>query len=180
MDTTSKFSLDASFDVKILSDDDFEEFPEIINCVMASRQQLFPMLDHRQLPEDLLYFDDTFISTKSGCFIRIRSQKALVAVAGFKAYDFRFQHLNIQPNATVELVKLYVNPRYRRMGIAQYLVNELKTIARQRKINNLYLHTHPFLPGAQAFWLRQRFKLIHQDTDPIWRTLHMLYPLNAT
>ena len=37
----------------------------------------------------------------------------------------------------------------------------------------MYLHTHPFLPGAIDFWLRQGFEVVDVDADPVWRTTHM-------
>jgi hypothetical protein len=37
----------------------------------------------------------------------------------------------------------------------------------------LYLHTHPFLPGALGFWERQGFRIVDVESDPVWRTTHM-------
>lgn len=38
----------------------------------------------------------------------------------------------------------------------------------------MYLHTHPFLPGAIRFWEKQAFDIIGVDEeDEVWRTHHM-------
>lgn len=38
----------------------------------------------------------------------------------------------------------------------------------------MYLHTHPFLPGAIRFWQKQGFDVVCVDEqDEVWRTHHM-------
>ncbi|AZE68210.1 acetyltransferase [Pseudomonas synxantha] len=37
----------------------------------------------------------------------------------------------------------------------------------------VYLHTHPFLPGAIDFWIRQGFEVVDVEADPVWQTTHM-------
>lgn len=148
---------------------------QIIDFVMASRQIMFPMLDHQVLPDDLFCFRQTFIEHSLGCFICAYDEKSkLAAVAGFREYDHRFNHLfHLQPQTTVELVKLYVLPEYRRQGVASELVRQLKQQAQQQGVGQIYLHTHPFLAGAKDFWLSHQFNVLQQDKDPVWQTIHM-------
>ncbi|MNP68286.1 hypothetical protein D3C76_1642210 [compost metagenome] len=49
----------------------------------------------------------------------------------------------------------------------------LRQAAEQAGVECLYLHTHPFLPGAIAFWERQGFVVIDVEQDPVWQTTHM-------
>jgi len=49
----------------------------------------------------------------------------------------------------------------------------LRGAAEQAGVECLYLHTHPFLPGAIAFWERQGFVVIDVEQDPVWQTTHM-------
>ncbi|SDB94731.1 GNAT family N-acetyltransferase [Acinetobacter boissieri] len=146
----------------------------ITDFVMAGREIMFPMLDHQVLPDDLFSFEQTFIAHDLGCFIIVYDQKKLVAVAGFKAYDQRFQTLfNVEGQRSVELVKLYVLPKYRRQQIATLVVQQLKQSAKEKNIDIIYLHTHPFLDGAKVFWQQQGFSILLQEQDPTWKTIHM-------
>lgn len=145
----------------------------VIDFVMQARQVMFPMLDHRHLPDDLVHFKHHYIDASHGCFLLLKHQGQIIATAAFKNYDHRFSHLPITLDTCVEVVKLFVLPRYRRLGIANLMVNALKRMARQRQIDSLYLHTHPFLAGALPFWQQQGFQFLCQDADPIWHTIHM-------
>ena len=83
-------------------------------------------------------------------------------------------YLQLDPNKrTVEVVKLFVEPTQRRAGIATRLFATIKAKALEEGIDQLYLHTHPFLPGAISFWERLGFSLLHIDDDPVWHTTHM-------
>ncbi|MBF7682569.1 GNAT family N-acetyltransferase [Acinetobacter sp. B5B] len=149
------------------------QITSIIDFVMTARQTMFPMLDHQVIPDDLLFFQQVFIDHPLGCFIVVYEQEKLIAVAGFKAYDLRFQDLFHFRQTTVELVKLYVLPEYRRQHVATYLVEQLKQAAIKKNIDIIYLHTHPFLKGAKDFWCYHGFDVLLQEKDPIWMTIHM-------
>jgi hypothetical protein len=49
----------------------------------------------------------------------------------------------------------------------------LKAEALVQQVEVLYLHTHPFLPGAIGFWERQGFAVVDVEDDPVWHTTHM-------
>jgi hypothetical protein len=47
-------------------------------------------------------------------------------------------------------------------------------------VQYMYLHTHPFLPGAIRFWEKQGFGIICIDEeDEVWRTHHMQMMLGS-
>ncbi|MGY2436705.1 GNAT family N-acetyltransferase, partial [Escherichia coli] len=61
-------------------------------------------------------------------------------------------------------IGLYVNDQ-----LAGRLFQALKMLAREQGVERLYLHTHPFLPGAIEFWQRQGFVIVDVEDDPLWR-----------
>lgn len=149
----------------------------LIAFIMQSRKQLFPMLNHDTLPKDLQQFHHYFIEDELGCFLTLYWQQQLIGSVGFCRYNHRFHQFDLSAHRTVEIVKLFIDPNFRRLGLAHYLVYQLKQIAQQRQITHLYLHTHPFLQGAKNFWLKQGFDILHQEQDGVWDTIHMIYKL---
>lgn len=159
------------FHLKIATKDDASIS---INFIMQARKILFPTIDHSVLPYDLANFNQCYIESENGCWINYYDDNKLIATIAFVEFDFRFKYLGLDPNKrTVEVLKLYVDPSYRRQGIASLLFSELKKIAQKRGIQILYLHTHDFLIGAQKLWEKCGFKVIKKD-DSIWATVHML------
>lgn len=78
------------------------------------------------------------------------------------------------PYKIVEVLRLFVLPEYRRHGLAASLFKALKDHAMASGVHFMYLHTHPFLPGAVRFWEKQGFHIVRVDEeDEIWRTHHM-------
>ncbi|EOA92028.1 hypothetical protein ACJQWK_04190 [Exserohilum turcicum] len=104
-------------------------------------------------------------------------QDNIIATIGYVPYNHRFPHLaytHSDTQRTVEVVRLYVMPAYRRSGLASALVRQLKQCAANDGVHRLYLHTHPFLPGAITFWEKQGFGVRdREDHDEVWRTTHM-------
>lgn len=75
---------------------------------------------------------------------------------------------------TVEVLRLFVLPQYRRHGLAASLFQALQNHAVASGVECMYLHTHPFLPGAIRFWEKQGFDIISVDEgDEVWQTHHM-------
>ncbi|KEZ23901.1 GNAT family N-acetyltransferase [Ureaplasma diversum] len=162
------------FHLKIATKDDKDIS---IKFIMEARKILFPMLDHSTLPKDLANFEQSYIESDNGCWINYYDEDKLIATIAFVEFDFRFKDLDLDVNKrTVEVLKLYVDPLYRRQGIATLLFNELKKIAKERSIQILYLHTHDFLTGAQKLWEKCGFKVIKKD-DSNWATVHMVLEL---
>ncbi|AGZ34947.1 acetyltransferase [Pseudomonas sp. VLB120] len=145
---------------------------EVVRFVDAARRDLFPMLAEAPLPNDLAHFGDTYLDG-AGRFLVARDQGRLVAAIGYLPYDHRFPQLDYRGAHVVEVVRLFVRPEYRRHGLAGALFAALREQAMNAGVDCLYLHTHPFLPGAIAFWERQGFKVVDVEDDPLWRTTHM-------
>jgi GNAT superfamily N-acetyltransferase len=148
---------------------------EVVAYVLKARKELFPGLDHDRLPVDLSAFQATYIEDKQGAFLVGRNTRGdIVAAIGMLRYDGRFPFLKFRQDDAVEIVRLYVDKRYRRQGLGLKLFHALQDIARLQGVKTFYLHTHPFLSGALPFWticgFRELVTKIHGDFE----TIHML------
>lgn len=139
---------------------------------MRARAEMFPMLDAGYLPADLAHFESVYLGGE-GRFLVAWDQGEIVATIGYLPYDHRFVQLDYQGRNVVEVVRLFVLPDYRRSGLAAALYRALIALAQKAQVEVMYLHTHPFLPGAIDFWRRQEFKVIDVEADPVWLTTHM-------
>jgi GNAT superfamily N-acetyltransferase len=156
-----------------------DDIPEILTFVMNARAGMFPMLDPDVMPDDLQRFQDIYLAAAAGRFLIARHEGQLVGAIGYLPYDGRFAQLDYSTHKTVEVVRLFVDPDSRRMGLAARLFDALKTVAREQGVEVLYLHTHPFLPGAISFWQRQGFVVVDIEEDPVWHTTHMHRSISA-
>ncbi|MBK5478349.1 MULTISPECIES: GNAT family N-acetyltransferase [unclassified Pseudomonas] len=148
------------------------DIPEVLAFVLEARAELFPKLDATGMPADLAHFEAIYVQG-DGRFLVACDQGQIVAAIGYLPYDGRFPQLNYQGEKTVEVVRLFVLPAFRRLGLARALYLALEAQAKADRVAVMYLHTHPFLPGAIDFWLRQGFEVVDVDADPVWRTTHM-------
>ena len=148
------------------------DIPEVLAFVLEARAELFPKLDATGMPADLAHFEAIYVQG-DGQFLVACDQGQIVAASGYLPYDGRFPQLNYQGEKTVEVVRLFVLPAFRRLGLARALYLALEAQAKADRVAVMYLHTHPFLPGAIDFWLRQGFEVVDVDADPVWRTTHM-------
>jgi GNAT superfamily N-acetyltransferase len=152
------------------------EYDQIIEFVMKIRKEIFPMLCQDQLPSDLLHFEQYYIQPKNSAFFAAFSKDGTVlGTIGVSPYDGRFSQLQGCYNLTktAELVKCYMNPNYRRLGIGTELSKKATSFSREAGYRTLYLHTHPFLPGAIPFWKAQGFVERLAEAGSVWKTLHM-------
>lgn len=155
------------------------DIPEVLAFTLQARAELFPKLSASGLPADLAHFESTYLQG-DGEFLIARHAGKIVAAIGYLPYDQRFPQLDFHAIKTVEVVRLFVLAAFRRGGLAGELYRALKALARQNGVDALYLHTHPFLPGAIDFWVRQGFSVIDIEADPIWQTTHMEYRFAPT
>lgn len=155
-----------------IEDATVDSISKVLPFVLAARAQMFPKLEGTAMPPDLAAFEATYVHGP-GRFLLALDKRAVVGVIGYLPYDRRFPALPYPGMKVVEVVRLFVLPGYRGAGLASALYRALQQQAEEEGVEVMYLHTHPFLPGAQAFWERQGFELIAQDPDPVWRTLHM-------
>lgn len=140
-----------------------------------SRKELFPMLCHEQLPKDLQAFEETYNNGNAGVFL-MASTKAgqMIGCIAAIPYDHRFEQLQLASNGlTYEVCRLYVLPSFRHQNIGRRLFAALQTQVQNQGVKQLYLHTHPFLDGAQLFWEKMGFQLLIQDQDEPFYTIHM-------
>lgn len=160
----------------IISQVNNNQTSEVIDYVISCRKILFPTLDHTITPKDLKDFYNYYQSTSSiGVMLQARnSENKLIGVIAMLPYDDRFEYLGKLGNITVEVARLFVDPMYRKTGVGSLLFQHLERIAKQRGIDKLYLHTHPFLEGALTFWEKQGFSLIDSKMESGFLTLHMI------
>jgi len=156
------------FDYQLVEKSDYDSAVEF---ALYTRQQLFPEIYHGQVPKDLQNFEQYYVHNPLGCFITVKDQNRIIGTIAYRAYDHRFD-LNL-PSNTVEVVKLFVLPKYRRKGIATKLCDMLFSHAKNNRITSLYLHTHPFLPAAEEFWTLQGFEVIQREWIDTYDTIHM-------
>mgnify|MGYP003582964386 CR=1 FL=1 len=149
------------------------DIEEAVDFVLAARARIFPMLADAPVPPDLADFAGHYLVPGAGRFLLARDRGRIVAGIGYLPYDHRFPQLDYRGRRVVEVVRLFVEPEYRRGGLARRLYEALKTLAQEEGAEVLYLHTHPFLPGAIEFWQRQGFVVVDVEEDPVWRTTHM-------
>lgn len=152
------------------------DIPQVLSFALLARDELFPTLSATGVPQDLAQFEALYLEG-SGRFLIARAEGRIVASLAYRPYDGRFPQLNYQGRKTVEVVRLYVLPAARRLGLAGRLYRSLEALARADGVEMMYLHTHPFLPGAIDFWRRQGFEVVDVEADPIWQTTHMHLPL---
>ena len=148
------------------------DIPEVLSFALQARDELFPTLSTTGTPHDLAQFEAVYLQG-GGQFLIARADGQIVAAVGYRPYDSRFPQLDYRGCKTVEVVRLYVRPAFRRLGLAGQLYRSLEALAREADVKVVYLHTHPFLPGAIDFWRRQGFEVVDVEADPIWQTTHM-------
>lgn len=156
-----------------------EEIAAVVDFVMRSRAEIFPLLDASVLPPDLAAFAAVYREGGGARFLLARDAGRVVASIAYLPYDQRFAQLDYAGRRTVEIVRLFVLPEYRGAGLASALYRALAAKARDAGVQVLYLHTHPFLPGAIEFWRRHGFAIVDVESDPVWQTTHMELALDT-
>jgi len=138
------------------------------------RKHLFPMLPTDKIPEDIACLKEFYLDNPLSAILYAKDDHGeLIGVIGMREYDYRFSYLDIPRSQVVEVARLFINPKYRRLGLASRFVTELKILAELKNIELMYLHTHPFLSGAYEFWLSQDFELDKICMESGFETIHM-------
>ncbi|KAJ0332529.1 hypothetical protein COL922a_011378 [Colletotrichum nupharicola] len=136
-----------------------EDIPAIVEFIKQARSVMFPWIDAESQNEhaqrELENFSKTYLDNPNGAFLTAYGNGQIIAAIGYAPYDDRFPELGLGREGVVEFVRLYVDPTWRRAGLASKLCAALEQRARDAGMTNLYLHTHPFLEGAIGFWERQ-------------------------
>ncbi|MFT4242505.1 MAG: GNAT family N-acetyltransferase [Acidovorax sp.] len=153
---------------------------EVLGFLLQARAALFAgRMDLDAMPPDLRHFAQSYGTAPGRMLVARGAEGRVVGSIACRAYDHRFAHLHYPNGGVVEVVRLYVAPGQRRQGLARRLFLTLKAHALAQGVNTLYLHTHPFLPGAIDFWRAMGFRLLCVDDDPPWRTTHMEWVARA-
>lgn len=101
----------------------------------------------------------------------------IAGIIAYRKYDNRFKFPELvfddAANVVVEVVRLFVNPELRGRGIATKLIRALVRQAREDGVRTMYLHTHPFLPGAQYLWEKEGWRVVVREEEEPWWTIHM-------
>ena len=148
----------------------------VITFMTEMLKELFPMMDHNQLPFDILHFNTHYIDRDdAGLFIAIDEAGTIIGTIGYLPYDGRFDQLQdlYKHVKTTELVRCYIDANYRRMGIGSALYHTVLRSIQDAGYEKVYLHTHPFLPGGMSFWKEKGFVKRLEEKDSVWQTLHM-------
>jgi len=147
---------------------------EALGFLLASSRELFAgRADATGVPADLQCFANHY-GIGHGCLLLARDPVgAPIGSIAYRPYDRRFPQLAYPGERVVEVVRLYVAPQQRRQGLARRLFAALLAQAAGDGVERLYLHTHPFLPGAETFWLGQGFRVVERETALPWQTIHL-------
>ncbi|KAI9638840.1 acyl-CoA N-acyltransferase [Dioszegia hungarica] len=161
--------------------------------------------DPSVLPADLINFEAVYCSpdpSTSGpaCFLSARDNSVpsgsgdggssghpkgkVVGICAYRPYLHRHRDSagNLRPELvwegkrTAEVVRLFVSPECRGQRLAQRLIERLVQEAEKDGVEVLYLHTQPFLTGAEQLWAKMGWKLLGRDTD-YWESIHMVRKL---
>lgn len=157
------------------------ELLQVQSFLQSARISMFSeRIDPLEIPADLRNFEGTYLSG-CGCMLAaLDSDQRVQATIAFRDYDRRFPQLNFKQRRVVEVVRLFVAPEFRRSGLGGTLLGALTQHAKAQHVEVLYLHTHPFLPGALEFWQANGFDVIEREADPQWQTIHMQHVLPET
>ncbi|WP_222539193.1 GNAT family N-acetyltransferase [Pedobacter polysacchareus] len=142
---------------------------------VRSRKELFPMLCHDHLPKDLQAFEETYNNGNAGIFLIATTKTGqITGCIAALPYDHRFGQFELSSKGlTYEVCRLYVVPAYRHQNIGRKLFTALHIKLQKQGVKHLYLHTHPFLDGAQLFWEKMGFEFLIQDQEAPFYTIHM-------
>ncbi|QTW19975.1 GNAT family N-acetyltransferase [Comamonas kerstersii] len=127
----------------------------------------------QEAPADIQNFERVYGGAEGKMWSAVHRQQGVVGSIAYRKYDGRFAQLDFGEQSVVEIVRLFVAPAWRRHGLAMELFSTLRAQVKAEGVQVLYLHTHPFLSGAQEFWLRNGFQVLEREVEPVWQTIHM-------
>ena len=156
------------------------DLSQVQEFLLQARLAMFAQrVDAAEFPADLRDFKRMYGSGNGRMLMAQDAAGKVRATIACRDYDGRFEHLRFSPQKVVEVVRLFVAPELRRSGLGSVMVDEIRQHAQVCDVDVLYLHTHPFLPGALEFWQAHGFDVIARDVDPLWQTIHMQRALAA-
>jgi GNAT superfamily N-acetyltransferase len=141
----------------------------------AAWKSLFGAKASKPHPDHIL-FKETYSYPNGRLLVASTPTKKIAGIIAYRNYDNRFKQPELAfDNAAkvVEVVRLFVQPELRGRGIATSLINALVERARNDGVRIMYLHTHPFLPGAQYLWQKEGWRVVVREEEEPWFTIHM-------
>lgn len=153
-----------------------DDIPEIVNFTALARANNFPMLAPVSKQRLATELQNSCLEHPDGALLIARTGKHLLATIAYVPFDHRFEFPEhpLGQGRVVEVVRLHVDPAYRRVRLGSKMFTALEEQAHQAGIQTLYLHTHPILPGARVFWEKQGFLELRSDPDALLeQTIHM-------
>lgn len=157
-----------------------QDLSQVQDFLQQARLSMFAgRIKPDELPADLRDFKRVYDSGNGRMLMALDATGKVQATVACRDYDDRFEQLHFVQQKVVEVVRLFVAPELRRSGLGSVMVNEIRQHAQDCEVDVLYLHTHPFLPGALEFWQAHEFAVMARDADPLWQTIHMQRDLKA-
>jgi GNAT superfamily N-acetyltransferase len=121
-------------------------------------------------------FKSTYSHPNGRLLVASTPTEEIAGIIAYRRYDGRFKHPELVFGETVnvvEVVRLFVQPKLRGQGIATSLIRALVERAGEDDVQVMYLHTHPFLPGAQYLWEKEGWRVVVKEDEEPWFTIHM-------
>lgn len=124
-------------------------------------------------------FKQTYSHPNGRLLLASTPSTPVAGIIAYRKYDNRFSEshpelaFNTSNGEVVEVVRLFVEPELRGKGIATMLIKALVGQAREDGVRTMYLHTHPFLPGAQYLWEKEGWRVVAREEEGPWFTIHM-------
>ena len=142
---------------------------------LAAWKSLFGDKSSKPHP-DHATFKSTYSHPNGRLLLASTPSTPIAGIIAYRKYDSRFTFPGLLFDDTtnvVEVVRLFVNPELRGRGIATKLIKALVQQAREDGVMTMYLHTHPFLPGAQYLWEKEGWRVVVREEEGPWWTIHM-------
>lgn len=146
---------------------------EIRSFVLAVMSDLYPKGTYHENPHDLAFFEEVYIRpANAGFFIAECANGRIIGTAAVRPYDRRFPEVEaaIGGGPVCEIVKFYMHPDSRRMGVGSRLYAVAEQFAREAGYRESYLHTSLFLPGGYPFWQSRGYIERYWESE---RIVHM-------
>lgn len=132
-----------------------------VNRLLAPPHMVAAFEDYitRSLEEEINRITD-YYSEKGGSFWIAENEHQMVGMFGLEASGVGDG--NTQNN--MELRRMYVNPEFRRQGIAQKMLNHAENHCRSINVHQLDLSTSEIQSEALAFYRAADYTLTHEET----------------
>lgn len=143
---------------------------EIKDFVLTQMSGLYPQGTYYENPHDLAFFEDVYIKpANASFFIAEDNNGVIIGTAAVRPYDRRFPEVEsaIGSGAVCEIVKFYIHPESRRMGVGTRLYTRAEQFAREAGYAESYLHTSTYLPGGYPFWQSRGYRERYWESEQI-------------